>query len=189
MELAAKGSRSPDRTRASTPGRCSRKGGSRWAIGSVPRRSSRKVPSVPQARRSTIKEKAATFRLRAGALLFEAGKFDEADRLLSRVTDDPAASAGEPKAGLLLALARGQALTLKKPGASRTAYISALETQLRDFPNDSTTSETRWLLGKAQLESLDSKRAEATWAAIPPTIPTGSMFDSAARSAAPQRPA
>jgi hypothetical protein len=116
-------------------------------------------------------EKAAAFRLRGGALLYQAGEFAQADRLLSLVADDASTGPLRPKAGLLRAMARGQAVALKKPGASRTAYVAALQAQLRDFPNDPTASEARWLLGKAQLEALDLEHAQATWSAIPPNDP------------------
>ena len=96
-------------------------------------------------------EQAATFRLRAGALLYQAGKYREADPLLSRVVEDPKAGPSRPRAGSLRALARGRALALKRPGATLKDYLAALEYQIHEFPDDPTAGEARWLLGKARL--------------------------------------
>src|SRR5262249_3083999 len=66
-----------------------------------------------------------------------------------------------------LALARGRALALGRPGASQAAYESALRDQVRQFPDDPSASEARWLLGKLRLAESDRDAALALWAAIP----------------------
>lgn len=116
-------------------------------------------------------EKAAELRLRAGASLFQAGKFLEADAILTRVVDDKKAGDSRAKSGLLRILARARALATKLPGASQASYTSALESQIRDFPADVTANEARWLLGKFRLASSKSAEAQSLWAEIPPSDP------------------
>lgn len=116
-------------------------------------------------------EKAAAFRLRAGASLFQAGKLLEADAMLSRVADDHQAGESRAKAGLLRIMARARALATKLPEASQSAYTAALESQIRDFPTDASASEARWLLGKLRLATSKPAEAESLWAAIPPADP------------------
>jgi tetratricopeptide (TPR) repeat protein len=109
---------------------------------------------------------AATYRLRGGGFLFQAGKFPEADAVLSRLADDPSAGPLRAKAGMLRCLARGRALALGTPGASATAYSAALERQVRDFPGDPSTNEARWLLGQLALAAGDRSKAERLWSTI-----------------------
>jgi tetratricopeptide (TPR) repeat protein len=109
---------------------------------------------------------AAAFLLRGGAYLFQAGRFREADALLSRVADDPAAGALRAKAGMLRALSRGRAWALHLAGASTASYQKALEQQVRDFPRDPSTDEARWLLGGLALSSADRDRALSFWSTI-----------------------
>ena len=111
-------------------------------------------------------EQAATSRLRAGALFYQAGKYREADPLLSRVVMDPKAGPSRPLAGSLRALARGRALAMKAPGATLKDYLAALEYQIHEFPDDPAAGEARWLLGKARLASGDREAARRLWAAI-----------------------
>lgn len=106
-------------------------------------------------------------RLRAGAYLFQGEKFAEADTLLSRVALDPKAGADRPRAGLLLALARGRALALGRPGASQASYEAALRDQIKNFPADPSASEARWLLGRLLMAGSDRAGALALWEAIP----------------------
>ena len=47
-------------------------------------------------------------------------------------------------------------------------YTAALEQQIRDFPDDPSTDEARWLLGKVAVDKLDRERAEKLWSAIAP---------------------
>ncbi len=110
---------------------------------------------------------AVTFRLRAGAYLFQAEKFAEADPLLSRIANDPKAGPERPRAGLLLALARGRALAMGRPGASQASYDAALRDQIKNFPGDPSASEARWLLGRLLNAGSDRPGALALWEAIP----------------------
>ncbi len=116
-------------------------------------------------------EQASMFRLRAGALLYQAGKYREADPLLSRVAEDPNAGPSRPRASLLRALARGRTLELKRPGASWRDYLAALEYQIHEFPDDPTAGEARWSLGKVRLAAGDGEAARRLWTAIPPGHP------------------
>ena len=109
---------------------------------------------------------AAAYRLRGGGFLFQAGKFPEADLVLSRIADDPAAGPLRAKAGMLRCLARGRALSLGMPGASSASYASALKRQIGDFPLDPSTDEARWLLGGLAIGAGDRARAETLWSAI-----------------------
>ena len=114
---------------------------------------------------------ATSFRLKAGGFLFQAGKFAEADSVLSEVADSPGPAARRARAGMLRAVARGRSAALHLPGASTAKYIAALEQQIRDFPEDSSTDEARWLLGKAAVASSERERAEKLWSAIDPRSP------------------
>ncbi|WP_406695370.1 hypothetical protein V5E97_30535 [Singulisphaera sp. Ch08] len=116
-------------------------------------------------------DKAAKLRLRAGASLFQVGKFLEADAVLTRVADDRQAGDSRAKAGLLRIMARARALATKLPGASQAKYTAALESQIREFPNDSSANEARWLLGKYRLASSKPEDARSLWSDIPPADP------------------
>jgi hypothetical protein len=109
---------------------------------------------------------ATAYRLRGGGFLFRAARFIEADSLLSKVADDPAAGPLRAKAGMLRCLARGRALELGLAGVSTASYKAALEQQLRDFPTDTATDEARWLLGQISVTAGDRAGAEKLWAAI-----------------------
>ncbi|MHB1561208.1 MAG: hypothetical protein ACYC61_27495 [Isosphaeraceae bacterium] len=113
------------------------------------------------------KTEAAGYRLRAGAFLFQAGQFLPADAELSRVADDPSAGPIRARAGMLRALARGRALSYRQPGASTSAYREALERQIKDFPDDPSTDEARWLLGGLALGEGNPDRARELWASVP----------------------
>jgi len=111
-------------------------------------------------------EAAAGFRLRGGGFLFQAGRYAEADALLSRVADDPRAGAFRPKAGMLRAMARGRALAVGVPGVTASTYAAALQQQIVDFPADPATDEARWLLGMLLRAAGEPGKAEALWTAI-----------------------
>ena len=112
-------------------------------------------------------EQATAMRLRAGAYLFQAGRFIEADAPLSRVVADPKAGDVRARAGLLRILARGRALATKLPEASQRSYVEALESQIRMFPDDPSAGEARWLLGRLRLATSDRDAAVKLWSAIP----------------------
>jgi hypothetical protein len=113
-------------------------------------------------------EAAAGFRLRGGGFLFQAGKYVEADALLTRVVGDPRAGNVRAKANMLRGLARGRALAAGLPGTSPAAYIQALQEQIRDFPKDPLTDEARWLLGTLARATGDKVKAENLWSSITP---------------------
>jgi hypothetical protein len=114
---------------------------------------------------------AAGFRLRGGGFLFQAGKYAEADALLTRVAADPRAGPLRAKASMLRGLARGRALAAGLPGITPAAYAQALQEQIRDFPREPATAEARWLLGSLLRASGERAKAEALWAAIAPESP------------------
>jgi tetratricopeptide (TPR) repeat protein len=116
-------------------------------------------------------ESAAGYRLRGGGYLFQAGKYAEADALLSRVASDPRAGAVRSKAGMLRGLARGRALAAGAPGVTAASYADALQAQIRDFPGDPATDEARWLLGSLLRASHETARAVELWARISPGSP------------------
>jgi hypothetical protein len=111
----------------------------------------------------------AGYNLRAGAWLFQAGKFREADPLLLQVADDPKAGRdSRAKAGLLRAIALGRALEQGMPGVSTPAYLGALERQVREFASDPTADEARWLLARHALALSDRVRALSLLSAVAP---------------------
>ncbi len=140
-------------------------------LGDLARAGALEVKGAARAEALGKPDQAAALRLRAGALLFQAERFLEADALLSRVADDPRAGSLRPRAGLLRALGRGRAVALRLPGASPHAYAQALEAQIRDFPSDPSTSEARWLLGRLRLAASDRVAAQALWTGIPRNDP------------------
>ncbi len=109
--------------------------------------------------------------MRGGGFLFQAGDYGAADKVLSQAAADPAAGALRAKAGMLRCLARGRALAAGLPGASTALYAAALEQQLRDFPDDPSTNEARWLLGELAVAGGERARAETLWSAIAPSSP------------------
>jgi len=112
-------------------------------------------------------EKAAALRYKAGAYLFEATKFAEADRRLTQVIDLPGAPRDlKARAGMLRALARGRAIATRQPEASRASYLSALENQVKDFPDDPASGEARWLLGQIRITSGRLDDALSLWSGI-----------------------
>ena len=116
-------------------------------------------------------EAAAGFRLRGGGFLFQAGRYAEADSLLSRVGRDPRQGPPRARAGMLRGLARGTALALGLPGSTASAYAQALQAQIRDFPKDPATDEARWLLGVLMRASGERDKAVALWSEISPGSP------------------
>ncbi len=111
-------------------------------------------------------EAAAGFRLRGGGFLFQAGKYAEADALLSRVADDPRAGASRPKAGMLRAMARGRALAVGVRGVTASTYAESLQQQIVQFPADPASDEARWLLGTLSRAAGEPGKAEALWTTI-----------------------
>lgn len=116
------------------------------------------------------KSKAAELWSRAGAIAFQAGRWDQADLYFGKVLNDPDAGTFRPRAGLLRAMSRGRALANRAPGATLAGYTDALTQQIKNFPEDPTASEARWLLGKERLANHPDE-AYALWAAIPPEHP------------------
>ena len=116
-------------------------------------------------------EEAAKLRLRAGAYLYQAEQYGEADLVLTQVFDNPSAGPARSGAGMLRALARGRALALGRPGVTMKRYVDALEAQIRRFPRDPATNEARWLLGRLRLASAEKDAAFALWSAITPGTP------------------
>jgi tetratricopeptide (TPR) repeat protein len=114
---------------------------------------------------------AAADRLRAGGFLFQAGDYRAADQVLSQAVADPAAGPLRAKAAMLRCLARGRALAAGLPGASSALYATALEEQLRDFPDDPSTNEARWLSGELAVAGGKRERAETLWSAIATSSP------------------
>jgi hypothetical protein len=141
------------------------------ALGDVTRASRLEARAAARADALGNAELGATLRLRAGAYLYQAERYAEADTLLTQVVENPRAGPPRGDAGMLRAMARGRALALKQPGASRKAYLDALETQIRDFPDHPSTNEARWLLGRLRLVSDDREAALALWSAITPGTP------------------
>lgn len=123
------------------------------------------------AERDGHREAAALYRLRGGGFLYQAGKFEQADAALQPVIADPEAGPSRAKAGLLRALARGRALSAGSTKINRADYAQALERQLREFPDDPSSAEVRWLLGGVKLSAGDFEAAEALWMAIPVDSP------------------
>jgi hypothetical protein len=141
------------------------------ALGDVSRASRLEVRGAVRAESLGQAEQAAAMRLRAGAYLYQARRYAEADTLLTRVVDDPRAGKARADAGMLRALARGSALAQNQPGASHKAYLDALNEQIRDFPEHAATNEARWLLGRLRLAASDRDAAVALWTAITPGTP------------------
>ncbi len=84
-----------------------------------------------------------------------------------RSVDDPTAPRDlKTRAGMLRALARGRAVATREPGASRAAYLEALEGQVRDFPLEPVTGEARWLLGQVRLAAGRPEEAMNLWSGI-----------------------
>ena len=112
-------------------------------------------------------EKAASLRYKAGAYLFEATKFHEADERLTQVIASKAASQDlRGRASMLRSLARGRALAGHEAGSSRDGYLASLEAQVRDFPKEASSGEARWLLGQVRMANGKPEEAVELWSGI-----------------------
>ena len=112
-------------------------------------------------------EKAASLRYKAGAYLFEAEKFAEADGQLAMVGGSKAAPRDlKARAGMLRALAKGRGVATRQDGASKDAYLALLESQVRDYPNEPSSGEARWLLGQVRSAAGRSEEAVDLWSGI-----------------------
>jgi hypothetical protein len=121
-----------------------------------------------RAEAAGMPDKAASLRFKSGAYLFEAGKFAEADRRLSQVVDAPGGPRDlKARAGMLRALTRGRAVATREAGASKETYLTSLESQIRDFPTETSSGEARWLLGQVRLSAGRPEEAMALWSGIP----------------------
>jgi hypothetical protein len=141
------------------------------ALGDSDRASSLEAQGAERAASQGRKELAATFLNRAGAILFQAGKYARADKYLSQVFDDKDAGPLRPRAGMLRILSRARGLAAGQAGCTREAFVEALTTQLRKFPDDPTAGEARWLLGTMRLGVGERDEAMTLWAAIPHSDP------------------
>jgi hypothetical protein len=138
------------------------------ALGDAARAGRTELKAADQAVAARLPKLASEYRLKAGAYFYQAEKYSEADVILTPLAEDAAARETAPKAGLLRALARGRALAKEGQGASPQRYIDALKYQIKTFPEDASTNEARWLLGKLVLASSERSEAENLWEAIPP---------------------
>ena len=136
------------------------------ALGQIEHASDLEIRGAAKAEADGKREQAASFRNRAGAILFQSGQFGRADAILTRVFDDPEAGAIRARAGLLRTYARARALAGGEPGTSLESYLAALEAQIEALPDDPTAAEARWLLGKARHAGRDRAGALAAWSGI-----------------------
>ena len=137
-------------------------------IGEIPRAGTLQTHAALRAEALSLPpDKVASLRLKAGAYFYQAEQFDKANLLFAQVADDPKAGPARPKAGLLRVLTRGRALSLGRPGATQADYTSAIQQQIKQFPQDPSSSEARWLLGKLRLAQNDAPASVALWTAIP----------------------
>ena len=109
---------------------------------------------------------AASYWLKAGGFLFQAGRVSRRPMRCFRGWPMAAGrSCCVPARAVLRAIARGREAG-SGSGASTNRYTTALQQQIRDFPDDASTDEARWLLGKVAVDKLDRERAENLWSAI-----------------------
>jgi tetratricopeptide (TPR) repeat protein len=112
------------------------------------------------------RDDAGRLRLKEGAILFQDGKFADADAMFTRVWNDPRSGPARPKAGMFRVLARGKRLGGEAGRVSRSSYLAAVNELIRDYPNDPATGEARWLLGRAEVDAGRPAEAIAQWEAI-----------------------
>ncbi len=124
-----------------------------------------------RARDGGRRDEAGRLRLRAGAIVFQAGDYPEANAICGRVWDDSKSGPSRPKAGMLRVLARGRMIAARSAGTTRAGYLAAMNDLLRDYPNDPSTGEARWLLGANELAAGRPAAAMAHWEAIAPGQP------------------
>lgn len=143
------------------------------AVGDSIRASGFEEKAAVRAEDSGHPDQAASYRLKAGALLFRSGKYLEAEAVLARVSHGKSAenSAVRAKASLLRAMSLGRAIATGIPGASAAAYKSALESHIKEFVGDPTIDEAYWLLGDILRAEAKLDRAASLWSAIRTTSP------------------
>ena len=152
-----------------------------------PERAARLVARAADLAGATPADRAAALRFKLGACWFQAGHYANAEAALTRVIDDPHADRPlRARAGMLRTLARGRALADSHPGATRAAYIQALEAQVRDFGDDPATGEARWLLGKIRLAGGRRDEAIDLWSRVRHGQPRWLEAQAAAAAAAIQ---
>jgi len=126
--------------------------------------------AAARALRDGRRAEAAESRLRAAGFLFQAGRFAEADALLEKIVADDRAGPSRPRASLLQALARGRMVEdAADPRGDR--YEQALVRHLKEFPDDPTSNEVRWMLGTLDEARGRRDQALALWKAVPPESP------------------
>ena len=111
------------------------------------------------------RELAGRLRFCAAAILFKNEDYNRCDQVLTQLVADPRIGAVRPRASLLRILARERASASGKE-EEINSYIEALTTHLRDFADDPTSGEARWLLGKARLRDGRRDEAFALWGAV-----------------------
>lgn len=114
-------------------------------------------------------DSARRWRFRAAGICFSAKRYAQADLLFSQIVQDPDAGRLRPKAGMLRALSRYQALNVGESGLTKTSYVTALTEQIRDFPDDPATGEALWLLGRVKDEEGSRPEAKKLWESVPRT--------------------
>ena len=141
------------------------------ALGQADRSSRLDVIAASKAESRGDADSARRWRFRAGSTAFAAGRFARADALFSRIADDREAGPLRARSGMLRALSRGRGLEAEEPGITRADYLDALESQIRDFPDDPATGEARWLLGRSHLDGDRRQEAASVWETIPKAHP------------------
>ncbi len=142
-----------------------RRGASRLVAGSAP------------IGRSNVHQpaEAARLRLRAGAILYQAGDYAGADALLTRRLD-------RPRRRPVAAQGRAAPRPGPRPGHrgrsgtdGRAGYVAALRDVVRAFPDDPRTAEARWLLGGVEADDGQRGRGAGALASrSPPATRAGS---------------
>jgi TolA-binding protein len=114
---------------------------------------------------------AQELRYRAAAVFVQNKQLTPAEAALDRILENDGSEDVRPKASLLRCVIAGKEADLHKSPAARRRYLERLDSHLREFPNDPTADEARWLLGQARLDASDQDGAVAVWSAIPRSSP------------------
>lgn len=126
--------------------------------------------AAARAERDGRRAEAAESRLRAAGFHFQAGRYADADALLDKVVADPQAGPSRPRGSLLQALARGREAD-GESDARADRYEQALNRHLKEFPDDPTTVEARWMLGVLEQARGHRDKALELWKAVPTGSP------------------
>jgi tetratricopeptide (TPR) repeat protein len=108
-----------------------------------------------------------------GSILLELQQFDAAAQELSQLVERAPQHSRTPAAHLLAAYSLGRLYDAQKTKSRREAYTAALQAHIQRFPDDLTTGDARFMLGRLEEQRLQATQALPLYLAILVDHPRG----------------